>query len=92
MSSYFDDKSKRVSEAGESFRGDDQSYLRAVADIESELIHDVTLAVGDREFPADLRERAMALIARWHVGTFATLPPLEEARIPCHRHAHVGTR
>lgn len=83
MSSYFDDKTIRVSEAGDAFRGDDSSYLRAVADIESELIHDVTLAVGDREFPSDLREKAMALIARWHVGTFATLPPLPEARTRC---------
>jgi hypothetical protein len=83
MSSYFDDKSKRVSEAAESFRGDDQSYLRAVADIESELIHDVTLASGDREFPADLREKAMGLIARCHVGVFASLPPLQQARTRC---------
>lgn len=83
MSSYFDDKTRRVSEAGDSFRGDDESYLRAVADIEAELIHDVTLAVGDREFPADLRDKAMALIARWHVGTFATLRPLQEALTRC---------
>lgn len=80
MSSYFDEKTHRVSEAsGERTRNDDQSFLRAVIAIEQELIADVILAVGDREFPADLREKAMGLIARWHVGTHASLAPTEEA-------------
>jgi hypothetical protein len=79
MSSYVDDKTRRVCEASESF-SDTENFIRAVADIEDELIHDVTLAVGDREFPSDLRERAMSLIARWHVGMqCGSLAPTDEA-------------
>lgn len=55
------------------------NFINAVAEIETELIRDVTLAVGDREFPADLREKAMSLIAQWHVGTHAGLAPMQKA-------------
>lgn len=78
MSSYFDTKTHAVNEASDKAT-DDKEFIRQVCEIERQLIRDVTLAAGDREFPADLREKAMALIARWHVGTFAGLPPTDEA-------------
>jgi len=81
MSSYFDHKSTEVSDASEQFSMPTQrdNFIQAVAEIEQQLINDVTLIVGDREFPADLREKAMSLIAQWHVGTHASLAPREEA-------------
>jgi hypothetical protein len=79
MSSYFDAKTRAVSDASDANRKDDAAFLTAVAAIEAEMIQEVILAAGDREFPADLREKAMALIARWHVGIYASLPPTSEA-------------
>lgn len=78
MSSYFDAKSFAVSEAArQTVSAED--FIYQVADIERRLIEDVTLVVGDREFPSDLREKAMSLIARWHVGEHAGLQPTGEA-------------
>lgn len=78
MSSYFDKKSAEVAEASDLFSSE-RTFIDAVADIEATLIKDVTLVVGDREFPSDLREKAMSLIAQWHVGSHAGLPPMTEA-------------
>lgn len=78
MSSYFDAKTYASMEASKNATSD-EDFIQQVAEIERGLIEDVTFAVGDREFPADLREKAMGLIARWHVGTHAGLNPSEEA-------------
>lgn len=52
MSSYFDQLARELRD-GE----------RDVHDIERQLYCDVTYITGDRQFPADLRERAMGLLA-----------------------------
>lgn len=78
MSSYFDAKTYAVSEASDKATSD-EDFVQQVAEIERRLIEDVTFTVGDREFPSDLREKAMSLIAQWHVGTHATLAPRDEA-------------
>lgn len=74
MSSYFDEKSRRVAEASASSR-----FVEEVIRVEQEVIQDVTLVAGDREFPQDLREKAMSIIAIWHIGTYAALVPRPEA-------------
>ena len=79
MSSYFDAKSNGVIEASERFRKDAEGFMSAVEEIEKALIADVVLAVGDREFPNDLREKAMSLIANWHIGVYAGLEPRAKA-------------
>jgi hypothetical protein len=73
MSSYFDQKTHEVSELPA------QTLLAGTTEIEREMINVIVLVVGDREFPADLREKAMRLIAQWHVGSYAELPPRQEA-------------
>ncbi len=78
MSSYFDAKTSAAMDASAKATSE-EDFIQQVAEIERGLIADVTLAVGDREFPSDLREKAMGLIARWHVGTHAGLEPSEEA-------------
>lgn len=78
MSSYFDAKTFALGEASAKATST-EDFIMQCAEIEHRMIEDVVLAVGDRQFPADLREKAMGLIARWHVGTFAELPPTEEA-------------
>lgn len=77
MSSYFDTKSREVDNVPREPKTD---YIRAVATIERSVIDDVVLVAGDREFPADLREKIMGAIAKWHVGNYPeTLPPNSKA-------------
>jgi hypothetical protein len=78
MSSYFDEKSARVIEASGRFT-DGEGFIQAVAEIEQEMIPDIVMVCGDRQFPEDLREKAMSLIANWHVGVHAGLLPLNKA-------------
>lgn len=79
MSSYFDDKSHRVSEASYHAGKCGADFIRVVAEIEQEVIKDCTLVAGDREFPPDLRERIMSIIANWHVGKQGDLEPTQKA-------------
>jgi hypothetical protein len=60
MTSYFD---KAEREASHLTFLDADSYLEAMAAVEEPVIHDVTLNTGDREFPDDLRERILGIIA-----------------------------
>jgi hypothetical protein len=76
MSSYFDEKSRRV---GELECSQEEDFIASVAEIEQQLIQDVVLVAGDRQFPQDLREKIMCLIAEWHVGHYAELEPRPEA-------------
>jgi len=57
MSSYFDQLNNRV--VGEDVDG--------VIHVEQEMIREVLLVTGDREFPEDLRQKAVALIGTWAV-------------------------
>ncbi len=79
MSSYFDQLSLRVHDARKQHR-DDEQYLTEVAAIESELFADVSAATGDREFPDDLREKMMGVLAAKSVYQLPNLPPNEWAR------------
>jgi hypothetical protein len=77
MSSYFDNKSREVDAVP---RESEEAYIAGVAVIERAMIDDVVLVAGDREFPADLREKIMSAIAKWHVGEYpAGLPPQPKA-------------
>jgi len=79
MSSYFDDKTYRVSRASDEAGKCGADFIAAVVIIEQEVIRDVTLVAGDREFPDDLREKAMSIIANWHVGKQNGLEPVQKA-------------
>lgn len=76
MSSYFDNLSSLVSQIPQS---SDEAYIFAVAEIERTMIDDVVMVAGDREFPEALREKIMKAIAKWHVCTYAELPPHPKA-------------
>lgn len=78
MSSYFDNLSSQVGYASEHFR-DPEKFREAVATIEQHLIDDITIITGDREFPEDLRQHALNLIANCHVGNAPHLPARQEA-------------
>lgn len=60
MSSYFDDLMSNVSEIPAL---DEEDFLLALIGIEAQLIHEVNLVTGDREFPPDLRENIQGIIA-----------------------------
>ncbi len=62
MSSYFDAMNRAVSEAAE-HEPDDAEFLRSVWGIEHQLYREVTYITGDREFPDDLRERMLGVLA-----------------------------
>jgi hypothetical protein len=68
MSSYFDRRTRLVSEASSKFGDDAGNFLKAVAEIEQEVIADVQALIADREFPVDLRVKAETIITNWHVG------------------------
>lgn len=61
MSSYFDNLSRAVYEAAQN--ESDESFLESVVQIEAGLYRDVTQLTGDREFPDDLRERILGVLA-----------------------------
>jgi hypothetical protein len=77
MSSYFDDKSREISAAHEV--DDFEERLAAVQAVEEELFRDVTAITGDREFPDDLRERMLAVLAVRAVYQPGNLPVPEKA-------------
>ena len=77
MTSYFDEAERAVSRLTFS---DAESYVRAVADLEEPIIRDVTLNTGDREFPDDLRERILGIIAVKAMRAPGGLPPTQNAR------------
>ncbi len=78
MSSYFDSLAREVRESSERYfrcETGEPGFEADVIAIEQRLISDVTLCTGDREFPDDLRQKALGLIAQWHVGVHASLKP-----------------
>ena len=78
MSSYFDALSRRVRAARDE-NEDDNNYLITLAEIEGELYKDVCAATGDREFPEDLREKMLGVLAAKAVYQPTDLPPNEWA-------------
>jgi len=79
VTSYFDDAARAVREVPKTL--DDEDYLAAVAEIEKDVIRDVILCTGDREFPDELREKIMTVIACKGVYVLSGLPPTEDARV-----------
>ena len=80
MSSYFDEMSGGVSDATRQF-ATVEAFLEQVEQIEAEVIADVTLNTGDREFPDDLRERILGIIAIQRVESAVPNAPTEGRRI-----------
>lgn len=72
MSSYFDALSREVAEAADQFESTDL-FVAAVSVIEHKLYDDVTRITGDREFPDDLRNRMLGVLAREAVYQPGTL-------------------
>jgi hypothetical protein len=61
MTTFFDDANRQIALLDQDLLGMD--YLQAVAMIEKPIIDVVLLNTGDREFPDDLRERIIGLVA-----------------------------
>lgn len=79
MTSYFDKATHAVAALSPALEGDD--YLDQVAFIEEPVIRDVQLNTGDREFPDDLREKILGLIATRTMAQPTGLPrPSKAAR------------
>lgn len=78
MTGYFDDASRAVRDVPRTLSED--AFIAAVAAIEEPIVRDVTLNTGDREFPDDLREKILGIIATQAVYSHAGLPPTEDAR------------
>lgn len=75
MSSYFDALSREVSEAADRFGFEDtEQFLAEVVAIEERMYQDVVLVTGDREFPDDLREKIL--------GVLATVAVYQPGRVP----------
>ena len=78
MTSFFDDASRASNEVPRTLS--DEEYLRQIAVVEEPVVKTVLLNTGDREFPDDLRERALNLIATRGIYSPAGLAPTAEAR------------
>lgn len=77
MSSYFDSMAREVRViAG---WGTDEVFLPALREIEERLYRDVTAVTGDREFPEDLREQMLGVLATEAVYQPGDLPSPERA-------------
>src|SRR5229473_1519735 len=66
MSNYFDDLDKQVHQINFQFEGDVydvNAFVEEVARLEDKVIEVISLVVGDREFPDDLRQRILGIIA-----------------------------
>jgi len=66
MSSYFDAWDNEVRAIAD--EDDNEVFLTKLAEIERPHIKRISLVCGDREFPTDLRETAMTVIAQWAIG------------------------
>lgn len=62
MSSYFDALAREVREIADR-KPPTSILLEEVKVVEERLYHDVTAITGDREFPDDLRQKAMGILA-----------------------------
>lgn len=79
MSSYFDALQREVREAADRHE-DDAAFLEAVSDIEGRMYADVTAITGDREFPDEMREKMLGVLATVAVYQPTDLPIPERAR------------
>jgi hypothetical protein len=65
MSSYFDELDSHVFELVRGHTGTDAAILSLVADIEDAVMATVYAAILDKEFPGDLRLRAIGVMRDW---------------------------
>ena len=77
MTSYFDEAVHQVNMLPRELVGDD--YIKAIAAIEEPVIKTVMLNTGDREFPDDLREKILGIVATKAMHSPAGLSPRSEA-------------
>ena len=81
MTSYFDDAERAVHDIFRKRPGVmDEEYLFLVAQIEEPVVQAVLLNTGDREFPDDLRQKILGIIATQAIYQHAGLKPVDEAR------------
>jgi hypothetical protein len=78
MTDYFDVAARTIRAIDKTLG--DEAYLFAVAEVEKDVVRDVILCTGDREFPDALREKIMTTIACKGVYVLSGLPPTEDAR------------
>lgn len=62
MTAYFDEAMHRSLEL-DHVSGQDNAYVTAMAEIEEPIVRDVLLNTGDSEFPDDLKQHALKIIA-----------------------------
>jgi hypothetical protein len=65
MSSYFDELDSHISDLVRTHTGTDTAILSLVADIEDAVMATVYAAILDKEFPGDLRLRAIGVMRDW---------------------------
>lgn len=58
----------------------DESYLASMRSVEEPLVRAVLLNAGDREFPDDLRQRILTVVAMRGIFSPSGITPMEEAR------------
>jgi hypothetical protein len=64
VTSFFDDRDRRVRDLSAGTSENSNAFLAGVQVIEAETIEIVRAAIGDREFPDELREEALGIIAK----------------------------
>lgn len=79
MTSYFDEMTTRVCEASEAAGSNDKRFIEELASIEQEVARDVSLCVGDREFPDTWRDKALGILATKSVAKLSGLEPTQHA-------------
>lgn len=80
MSSYFDSKVSMIRKLSDEVQGDFGKLRERVEVIEEVMGTEVCLVTGDREFPDDLREKIMGLLATQAVyEVVPDLPPTRKA-------------
>jgi hypothetical protein len=78
VTSYFDNLRSEVSMLAKLA---DEDFIRELAELETKVAGVVSLCVGDREFPDDLREKAMGILAVKTVAQhFPHVPPVAQVR------------
>lgn len=63
MSSYFDKFDREASVLADSFRGNDEGFLKALMGLEAPMIKTCELYAGDIDTPEDVRQAIIACIA-----------------------------
>jgi hypothetical protein len=81
MTSFFDEREAAVHNIHREHPDlTDEQYLDLVADIEKPVVEAVLLNTGDREFPDDLREKILNILATEAVYAHSGLPPTDTAK------------